>query len=89
MKEKLLNNLISLAIYEIFGIVGLLIAGLTVMQSIGYGLLFALVLGCLNEIRRDIWDFRKHIEEEQKKTSNEQLEVLKELRNKLSNYTMR
>lgn len=66
---KLLSNVLSLAIYEIFSIVGFQIAGLTIFQSVGYGLLFALILGCLNEIRRDIWNFRKQLEENSKSSN--------------------
>ena len=41
------------------------------LQSIGYGLLFALILGCINEVRRDIWNLRKDLKESKNEIATE------------------
>ena len=69
--KKFLSNIIGLAIYEAFGIIGFSIAGLSILESIGYGFLFALILGCINEVRRDIWDLRKDLKESKNKITTE------------------
>ena len=67
--KKFLSNIIGLTIYEAFGIIGFSIAGLSILESIGYGFLFALILGCINEVRRDIWDLRKELKESATETN--------------------
>ena len=69
--KKFLSNIVGLVIYEAFGIIGFLIAGLSILESIGYGFLFALVLGCINEVRRDIWDLRKELKEIKNESATE------------------
>lgn len=69
--KKFLSNIIGLAIYEAFGIIGFSIAGLSILESIGYGFLFALILGCINKVRRDIWDLRKELKESKNEIATE------------------
>ena len=69
--KKFLSNIIGLAIYEVFGIIGFSIAGLSILESIGYGFLFALILGCINEVRRDIWGSHKELKEIKNENSTE------------------
>lgn len=69
--KKFLSNIIGLVIYEAFGIIGFSIAGLGILESIGYGFLFALILGCINEVRRDIWDLRKELKESKNEIATE------------------
>ena len=42
--KKFLSNIVSLVTYEAFGIIGFSIAGLSILESLGYGFLFALIL---------------------------------------------
>ena len=69
--KKFLSNIVGLVFYEAFGIIGFLIAGLSILESIGYGFLFALALGCINEVRRDIWDLRKELKENKNESATE------------------
>ena len=69
--NRFLSNIIAFVIYDTFGIIGFLIAGLSILESIGYGFLFALILGCINEIRRDIWDLRKELKESKNESATE------------------
>ena len=69
--KKFLSNIVGLVIYEAFGIIGFSIAGLSILKSLGYGFLFALILGCINEVRRDIWDLRKELKESKNESATE------------------
>ena len=69
--KKFLSNIVGLVFYEAFGIIGFSIAGLSILESIGYGFLFALVLGCINEVRRDIWDLHKELKESKNESATE------------------
>ena len=69
--KKFLSNIVGLVFYEAFGIIGFLIAGLSILESIGYGFLFALIFGCINEVRRDIWDLRKELKEIKNESATE------------------
>ena len=69
--KKFLSNIVGLVIYEAFGIIGFSIAGLSILESIGYGFLFSLILGCVNEVRRDIWDLCKELKESKNESATE------------------
>ena len=82
MKEaifKFIFNLFGLILYVAFGTLGFYYGGFALSQALGFGFLFGLILGCLNEIRRDIWDFRKIFE---KKNEEDELKPLNENANK-------
>ena len=82
MKEaiiKFIVNLFGLILYVAFGTLGFYYGGFALSQALGFGFLFGLILGCLNEIRRDIWDFRKIFE---KKNEEDELKPLNENANK-------
>jgi len=82
MKEaiiKFIVNLFGLILYVAFGTLGFYYGGFALSQALGFGFLFGLILGCLNEIRRDIWDFRKIFE---KKNEEDKPKVLNETDNK-------
>ena len=82
MKEaiiKFIFNLFGLILYVAFGTLGFYYGGFALSQALGFGFLFGLILGCLNEIRRDIWDFRRLFE---KKNEEDELKPLNENANK-------
>ena len=82
MKEaiiKFIVNLFVLILYVAFGTLGFYYGGFALSQALGFGFLFGLILGCLNEIRRDIWDFRRFFE---KKNEEDALKPLNENANK-------
>lgn len=82
MKEaiiKFIVNLFGLILYVAFGTLGFYYGGFALSQALGFGFLFGLILGCLNEIRRDIWDFRRLFE---KKNEEDALKPLNENANK-------
>ena len=82
MKEaiiKFIVNLFGLILYVAFGTLGFYYGGFALSQALGFGFLFGLILGCLNEIRRDIWDFRRLFE---KKNEEDELKPLNENANK-------
>ena len=82
MKEaifKFIFNLFGLILYVAFGTLGFYYGGFALSQALGFGFLFGLILGCLNEIRRDIWDFRRLFE---KKSEEDKPKVLNETDNK-------
>ena len=82
MKESIIKfivNLFGLILYVAFGTLGFYYGGFALSQALGFGFLFGLILGCLNEIRRDIWDFRKIFE---KKNEEDELKPLNENANK-------
>ena len=82
MKEaifKFIVNLFGLILYVAFGTLGFYYGGFALPQALGFGFLFGLILGCLNEIRRDIWDFRRLFE---KKNEEDELKPLNENANK-------
>ena len=82
MKEaifKFIVNLFGLILYVAFGTLGFYYGGFALPQALGFGFLFGLILGCLNEIRRDIWDFRRLFE---KKNEEDNHKVLNETDNK-------
>ena len=82
MKEaiiKFIVNLFVLILYVAFGTLGFYYGGFALSQALGFGFLFGLILGCLNEIRRDIWDFRRLFE---KKNEEDELKPLNEKANK-------
>lgn len=65
MKEAIIKfvfNLLALALYVVLGTIGFYYGGFALPQAFGFGFLFGLILGCLNELRRDIWEFRKLFE---------------------------
>ena len=82
MKEaiiKFIVNLFGLILYVAFGTLGFYYGGFALSQALGFGFLFGLILGCLNEIRRDIWDFRRLFE---KKNEEDEFKPLNENANK-------
>ena len=64
---KIMKNLLTLLLYAILGFICLIIAGFTIRESIGFGIIFGLIEGILNEIHRDLI---KNSNENGDKTSN-------------------
>lgn len=52
--KNFLGNLLGLLLYVAIGFSCLIIAGLTIRESIGFGILFGFIEGILNEIHRDL-----------------------------------
>ena len=58
MKEAIIKfvfNLLALALYVAFGTIGFYYGGFALSQALGFGFLFGLILGCLNEERITIY----------------------------------